>query len=184
MNVKLTSELTFRSSIKSEMSTSPTCLAISVRRPGICRARTMWGLLSACCLGDGQVPILETVVPPAEASGDGHQADEGVCVRRTQRFKTGASAAQHAWVSCVWLWRGSQTCGSQCLLSFSDISASESIMKTKTNQDFQELQRIEHCNHWIFTFTLTRLIRRYKCISISLSQLYLKGLKSVNVFLS
>ena len=49
---------------------------------------------------------------------------------------------------CCSLWVGGQMCFPQRLMSFTDISASESIMKTKTNQDFQELLRIEHCkNH-------------------------------------
>lgn len=53
------------------------------------------------------------------------------------------------------LWPCGQTSVSQRLISFTDISASESIMKAKTNQDFQELLRIEHCrNHPRFTFAL------------------------------
>lgn len=51
-----------------------------------------------------------------------------------------------------------QTCVPHCPVSFSDISASESIMKTKTSQDFQELLRIEHCRSRrisILTLTVT-----------------------------
>lgn len=56
---------------------------------------------------------------------------------------------------CSSLWMWGQTSVSQRLISFTDISASESIMKTKTSQDFQELLRVEHCrNHRIVTYTL------------------------------
>lgn len=91
-------QLSFRSSIKSETSISPTSLAISVRKQGICRPRMMWGFCQPLLLRWLTIVMLKAVIPSAEASGDGHQANEGVCVRRTQRLKTGAPAAQHAWV--------------------------------------------------------------------------------------
>lgn len=53
-----------------------------------------------------------------------------------------------------------QSSVSQPLMPLADISASESIMKTKTSQDFQELLRVEHCrNHPVFTFAFSWVLR-------------------------
>lgn len=60
---------------------------------------------------------------------------------------------RESYCSSLWVW--APTSVSQHLKPFADISASETIMKTKTNQDFQELLRIEHCrNHLLFTLAL------------------------------
>lgn len=57
------------------------------------------GFASHCCCGVWQMlKVVKAAIAPAEAPGDGHQANEGVCVRGTQRLEAGAPAAQHAWV--------------------------------------------------------------------------------------
>lgn len=69
-----------------------------------------------CCCGVWQM-LIKAAIPPAEAPGDGHQANKGVCVRRTQRLKAGAPAAQHAWVLRVL----TQTARSDVCSSLSDV---------------------------------------------------------------
>lgn len=57
-------QLSFRSSIKSETSISPTSLAISVRKQEICRLRMMWGFCQSLLLRWLTVVMLKAVIPP------------------------------------------------------------------------------------------------------------------------
>lgn len=164
-------QLSFRSSVKSETSISPTSLAISVRKQGICRPRMMWGFCQSLLLRWLTVVMLKAVIFPS-------QKRQGMDIKQMKAFvseELKGLKQEHRLLSmrefwCSLLWNCGQTCVSHCPVSFSDISASESIMKTKTSQDFQELLRIEHCRRRrisMLTLTLTVSDLIFSCCSFT-----------------
>lgn len=156
-HAKLTSELPFRSSTKSEMSISPTSLATWVRRPGLSRPPMMWGLLwvVVAVVTDWQTGYFKLLLLLQKRQGMDIKQMKAFVSEELKGLKQEHRllSLRESYRSSLWVW--GQMSLSQRLISFADISASESIMKTKTNQDFQELLRIEHCrNHRIFTSAL------------------------------
>lgn len=150
---RLICQMFHRCSVKSEMSISPTSSVFSVRKPRICRLLMMWVVVWPAqqslwrrWFEQLTLSIVFSLIMP--------QKRRGMDIKQMKTFvseELKGLKQEHRLLSlreCL-----SSVTDLKCYRlhsrtnSLPDIGASESIMKKKTKQDFQELLKSEHCKN-------------------------------------